>query len=74
MKKSEFKQLNAKLEQLHTKIEQCLGIVRVMHIACNGEIDPPFWAIRDSCSAIDDFLIDAALLTCDCGEAIEREI
>ncbi len=73
MKKSEFAELDKKLELLHNKIDQCLGIVRVLHIACNGEIDPPLWAVRDSCSAIDDFLIDAALLVCDCGEKIQGE-
>lgn len=74
MKKSEFKQLNENLEKLHVKIEQCLGIIRVLHIACNGEIDPPLWAVRDSTSAVDDLLLDAALLVCDCGEVIEGEI
>jgi hypothetical protein len=71
MKKSEFIELDQKLAILHNKIDQCLGIVRVLHIACNAETPPPLWAVRDSCSAIDDFLIDASLLVCDCGEKIE---
>ena len=71
MKKSEFIELDQKLAILHNKIDQCLGIVRVLHIACKTDETIPTWAIRETCSAIDDFLIDASLLVCDCGEKIE---
>ena len=73
MKKSEFKQMDAQLAEAYTKTQQAWAMVRVLCHAAQSNETPPPWAVRDTCSAIEDYLGDISVLIFETGQKIEGE-
>jgi len=73
MKKTELKELNSQLIEAYRKTQQAWAMVRVLAHAAQSNEPPPPWAVRDTCSAIEDYLGDISELITDCGHAIEGE-
>jgi hypothetical protein len=74
MKKSELKQINAQLIDAHTKTQQAWAMVRVLAHAAQHSEPPPPWAVRDTCSAIEDLMGDISILLFDSGATIEGDL
>ena len=74
MKKSELKQINAQLIDAHTKTQNAWAMVRVLAHAAQYSEPPPPWAVRDTCSAIEDLLSEISGLLFESGYAIEGDL
>lgn len=74
MKKSELKQINAQLIDAYAKTQQAWAMVRVLAHAAQFEEPPPPWAVRDTCSAIEDLIGDISILLFDSGATIEGDL
>jgi hypothetical protein len=73
MKKTELKELNSQLIDAHTKTQQAWAMVRILAHAAQNNEPPPTWAVRDTCSAIEDYLGEISGLLYECGHKIEGE-
>lgn len=74
MKKAEFKLLDSKLIDAHGKTQTAWALVRVLVHAVQSSEPPPAWALRDTCSAIEDNLLEISDLLMECGIKIEGEL
>ncbi|CAB5238446.1 hypothetical protein UFOVP164_38 [uncultured Caudovirales phage] len=74
MKKSELKQINENLMSAYEKTQNAWGILRVLAHASQHSEPPPPWAVRDSCAAIEDYLIEITELLLQSGQTIEGDL